>query len=41
VGTRNIARVWAVCEASQAGTWVDVMEVERGARAAYQQTLGA
>jgi len=40
-GTRNVALVWAVCEASQAGTWVDVTDVERGARAAYQLTLGA
>jgi len=39
-GTRNIALVWAVCEASVAGTWVDVAEVERGDRASYQQTLG-
>jgi len=39
-GTRNIALVWAVCEASVAGAWVDVAEVERGERSAYQETLG-
>ena len=38
-GTRNIALVWAVCEASVAGGWMDVAEVERGERTAYQDTL--
>jgi len=38
-GTRNIALVWAVCEASLAGGWMDVAEVERGEHTAYQDTL--
>ena len=38
-GTRNVALVWAVCEASVAGEWVDVAQVERGDRTAYQATL--
>jgi predicted dehydrogenase len=39
VGTRNVALVWALFEASLAQAWVDVADVESGALRAYQASL--
>ena len=39
VATRNVALVWALCEASLAQRWIDVAQVESGDLNAYQLLL--
>jgi predicted dehydrogenase len=41
VGTRNVALVWALCEAAVTERWIDVADVESGHLNRYQMSLDA